>query len=288
LELSQAPVTLYTLHDHWLICPAHVLWKFRRRPCDGPQCIRCSLINGIPPQLWRYTRWPNRCLENADALLAQSHFSAQMHRQAGISQPIRVLPAFSRPLPSSDAEDYRSARPLFAYAGRVEPSKGIEDLVRAFRKRPQYDLVVAGAGSLLEKLRAEYADCPHIRFLGGVLHGEIASLFSASMAVISPTWGPEAFLLVNAEAMSCGTPVIGRRAGGSVETIERTGGGLIYEQPEELLPLVDRLAGNTTLRAELAERAAKGYREHFSEARWMEQYFETIEEIRDAKGLGNR
>jgi spore coat protein SA len=177
---------------------------------------------------------------------------------------------------------------LFAYAGRVEPSKGIEDLVRAFRKRPQYDLVVAGAGSLLAKLQAEYEDCPHIRFLGSVSHGEVAALFAASMAVISPTWGPEAFLLVNAEAMACGTPVIGRRAGGSVESIERTGGGLIYEQPEELLPLVDRMASNSTLRAELADLAAKGYRDHFSEARWMEQYFETIKEIGDAKGVGTR
>src|SRR5262249_48430944 len=43
LSMSRAPVTLYTLHEHWLICPTHVLWKNGARTCDKPQCIRCCL-----------------------------------------------------------------------------------------------------------------------------------------------------------------------------------------------------------------------------------------------------
>jgi glycosyltransferase involved in cell wall biosynthesis len=283
LALSRAPVTLYTTHDHWLVCPAHVLWKFRSRPCDGPQCIRCSVVTGIPPQWWRYTKWAGRCLERVDAILAPSRFTAERHRAAGIDRPIHVLNSFSQPLSTADAADYRSPRPLFVYAGRIEASKGVEHLVRSFRERPGYDLLVAGAGSLLERLRADHADCPHIRFLGSLPHGEIAALYRAAVAVVSPTWGPEAFPLVNIEALSCGTPVIGRRAGGSVEAIERTGGGLIYDRPEELLPLVDRLAGDLGLRRELGQRGAEGYQRHYSEERWMAQYFGVIEEIAEAR-----
>jgi glycosyltransferase involved in cell wall biosynthesis len=88
---------------------------------------------------------------------------------------------------------------------------------------------------------------------------------------------------VSIEAMSCSTPVIGRRAGGSVEAIEQTGGGLIYEQPGDLLPLVDRLAGDPGLRQELGRRAAEGYRRHFSEEHWMAQYFAAIGEIAAAR-----
>jgi glycosyltransferase involved in cell wall biosynthesis len=284
LEMSRAPVTLYTTHDHWLVCPAHILWKYRRRPCDGPECLRCSLVTGIPPQLWRYTAWPDRCLSHVDAILAPSRFIALKHREGGVKRPIRLMHSFSKPLPPPEATDYRSGRPLFVYAGRVEPSKGVAHLVRAFRERPGYDLLVAGDGSLLERMRREYADCPHIRFLGPLPHGEVAALYEAALAVISPTWGPEAFCLVNIEALSCGTPVIGRRAGGSVEAIEKTGGGLIYEREEDLLPLVDRVAGDPGLRADLADRAARGYRDYFSEERWMEQYFELIEEIAGAGG----
>mgnify|MGYP003397303153 FL=1 len=97
--------------------------------------------------------------------------------------------------------------------------------------------------------------------------------------MIIPTWGPEAFPLVNIEAMSCGTPVIARRAGGSAEAIERTGGGLVYEEPGGLLSRVDRLAADPALRQDLAARAGEGYRRHYSEERWMERYFELIGQL---------
>ena len=101
--------------------------------------------------------------------------------------------------------------------------------------------------------------------------------------MVSPTWGPEAFPLVNIEAMSCGIPVIARRTGGSAESIERTGGGLVYDEPEELLPLLDRIANEPALRRELSANAVEGYRNHFSETRWMEQYFELIRNVSQTK-----
>jgi glycosyltransferase involved in cell wall biosynthesis len=228
--------------------------------------------------LWRYTGYLRRCLEHVDAILAPSEYTAERHRADGIERPIHVLNSFSRPPPGATG-DYRSDRPLFAYAGRVEPSKGVEQMVEAFRQRPGYRLLVAGDGSLLGQLRARYADVPHIRFLGPLPHGEVAALFRDAVAVISPTWGPEAFPLVNIEAMSCGTPVIARRAGGSAEAIERTGGGLVYEEPGGLLSRVDRLAADPALRQELAARAGEGYRRHYSEERWMAQYFELIGQL---------
>jgi len=39
---SRAPVNLYTLHDHWLLCPTHVFWKNNSKQCDGPTCFRCG------------------------------------------------------------------------------------------------------------------------------------------------------------------------------------------------------------------------------------------------------
>jgi glycosyltransferase involved in cell wall biosynthesis len=279
LELSRAPVTLYTTHDHWLVCPTHVLWKYGRRPCDSRQCLRCSLVSGTPPQFWRYGGWAQRCLEHIDVLLSPSRFTADKHREGGVTQPIRVMNSFSRPMPAPGATDFRTQQPLFVYAGRVEASKGVQDLVLAFRERPRYELAIAGEGSLLDRLRLEAADCPNIRLLGVLPHGELASLYEAATAVVSPTWGPEAFPLVNIEALSCGTPVIGRRAGGSVEAIERTGGGLIYEQPDELLPLVDRLASDPALREKLGRLAAEGYAQFYSEDVWMTEYFRVIDEI---------
>ena len=48
-------IKLYTAHEHWLVCPTHVLWRHNREVCTGRQCFRCSLHYRRPPQLWRHT-----------------------------------------------------------------------------------------------------------------------------------------------------------------------------------------------------------------------------------------
>ena len=46
---------LYMAHEHWLVCPSHVLWRHNREACSGRECLRCVLTYRRPPQLWRYT-----------------------------------------------------------------------------------------------------------------------------------------------------------------------------------------------------------------------------------------
>lgn len=285
IPMSRAPVTLYTTHDHWLFCPTHVLWKNRSRPCDRPTCFTCSIRSGIPPQLWRHTGLVRRCLRHVDALLCPSEFTARLHREAGIDAPVHVHRWYSRMTPAS-AESNRSrlaARadqpPLFAFAGRLVASKGIDHLLEAFARRPGYRLDVAGDGPLRDGLQRRYAAYPHMRFLGAISGSELEKLLCRVHAVILPAWGPEAGPLSLLEAQACGAPAVVRRAGGSAETIELTGGGLVYDRTEELLPLVDRLAGDLALCRSLSERAAAGSREHFTEERWMEQYFGIIRQV---------
>lgn len=290
LQLSQAPVTLYTTHDHWLVCQAHVLWKNRNRPCDSPQCFRCSMLSGIPPQLWRYSRLLERSLEHVDTILVPSQFTADKHREAGIRRPIKVLNSFSRLAANSGGGegDYQSDKPLFVYAGRLEKSKGVDQLLESFCLRPDYNLFIAGDGSLAGEIKNFCNDWSHIRYMGSLEADRLLALFRAADAVVSPTWGPEAFPLVNIEALAMGTPVIARRSGGSMEAIERTGGGLTYDDPEELIPLLDRIASNPGLRKNLATKALAGYQRYYTEERWMEQYFELIRNIspaNDATGL---
>ena len=49
-------IKLYTLHEYWLVCPTHVLFRFDRAACTRPHCFTCALIYKIPPQLWRVSR----------------------------------------------------------------------------------------------------------------------------------------------------------------------------------------------------------------------------------------
>ncbi len=55
LSMGKNAVRIMTAHEHWLICPMHLLWKYGKKPCDGEDCVRCMLAGRRPPQLWRYT-----------------------------------------------------------------------------------------------------------------------------------------------------------------------------------------------------------------------------------------
>jgi hypothetical protein len=65
-------IKLYTAHEHWLVCPTHVLWRHQREPCPARQCVRCQLAYRRPPQIWRYTGYLERQLAHVDRFIAGS------------------------------------------------------------------------------------------------------------------------------------------------------------------------------------------------------------------------
>ena len=283
LEMSKAPVTLYTLHEHWLLCPMHIFWKNKVQPCDRPQCIRCCLRSGIPPQLWRYTDLIQRGLAHVDALLAPSEFTAERHREAGLRLPIHVLPLFSNIEPRSPIEKGVLGRPYFLYVGRVTASKGIAVLLEDFLPIHDYDLIVVGDGDLRAALQRQYADSPHIRFLGPRSHHELIPLYQQATALILPSLAPESFGLSVIESFACGTPAIVHAAGGNREPINTTGGGYLYESREELYHALTALAEDAGVRETMGRRARRGYEQYYTEQRYVGAYLDLIGAIRQHK-----
>ncbi|HEU5153530.1 MAG TPA: glycosyltransferase, partial [Gemmatimonadales bacterium] len=60
---------LYMAHEHWLVCPTHVLWRHGREVCTGRECVRCQLHYRRPPQVWRNTGFLERQLHHVDAFI---------------------------------------------------------------------------------------------------------------------------------------------------------------------------------------------------------------------------
>jgi glycosyltransferase involved in cell wall biosynthesis len=278
ISWSRAPVTLYSVHEHWLLCPTHVLWKNKSRACERPTCFSCSIISGIPPQLWRYTRRLERALDNVDTLLAPSEYTAKRHREAGIKCPIHILPLFSglEPPPSAPPQP---ARPRFLYVGRLTLSKGIVQLLDEFTNLPHYDLRVIGDGELREELENRFAAYSHISFLGRVPQSALVGEYQAATALIFPPLAPETFGLSIVEAFACGTPVIVRDAGGCREPVEATGGGLIYRTPEELRAALSRLAQDRELRETLARRGREGFFRLYRLDCHLENYLRLVDSV---------
>ncbi|MDQ6700541.1 MAG: glycosyltransferase, partial [Acidobacteriota bacterium] len=88
---------LYTIHEHWLLCPMHTLFRDNREPCEEKKCIRCALNYHRPPQLWRYTNAMREAVRHVDAFLAPTDFSRELHLASGLPMNIVTLPNFHDP-----------------------------------------------------------------------------------------------------------------------------------------------------------------------------------------------
>jgi glycosyltransferase involved in cell wall biosynthesis len=275
-------VKLYTLHEHWLICPMHVLWKRDREACDRPECLKCCLHARRPPQLWRYTGRLARDLRHIDRFIAPSRFTRDRHRQAGLDLPMSVLPHFV-PAADADAVGPPHARPYFLFVGRLVRPKGVDTLLRVFRRYRDADLLIVGDGDQAGALRAMAADLPHVRFLGATDQRDLRALYRHAIALVMPSVGYEVFGIVLLEAFAARTPVIVRDLGGAAELVEDSSGGLLFRSDDELASALARLQAAPELARALGEAGYRAYLATWSEAPHLDAYLAMVRQEQERK-----
>jgi len=271
-------VKLYTTHEHWLICPMHVLWKFNSRACEKPECLRCALAAKRPPQLWRYTDMLARASEHVDQFVSPSRFTARMHAERGFPQPVGHLPYFTDRADRDwqDPSPRPQERPYFLFVGRLEAIKGLQSLIEAWEKVTDCDLLVAGAGNFEGPLRAQAAANPRVKFLGALPQRELGALYAHALACLVPSITYETFGIIIIEAFARKTPVIARDLGALPEVIEDSGGGFVYRTDEELLAAIRRLADKPELRGELGDRGYQAFLRWWSREAHLKLYFDLL------------
>lgn len=284
-------VTLYEAHEHWLVCPTHVLWRHGREVCTGRECVRCSLAYRRPPQLWRYTGLLERKLDKVDAFIAKSEFSRAKHREFGFGRDMAVIPYF---LTEAGTEAFAgtgagkagagSRRAYFLFVGRLERIKGLDEVIPAMRGYPEADLVIAGAGDHEARLRMLARGIENVRFLGRVDQATLSTLYRDAVALIVPSVCWETFGIILIEAFQQGTPVIARRIGPFPEIVALSGGGLLFDDTSSLHDAMRTLQGDATRREELARRARRGFEENWSERAVIPRYLDLIGDIAERTG----
>jgi glycosyltransferase involved in cell wall biosynthesis len=281
-------VKLYTTHEHWLVCPMHVLWKNNREPCVTPTCLRCTLRFRRPPQLWRYGSLMERAVREIDMFLAPSRFTLGMHRERGFEGPMRHLPNFIPATESSEpAQPHASTAPYFLVAGRLERVKGVQTLIEIFRSYDRAELVVAGDGHYGDELRRLAGGLSHVRFVGSVPFAELRRLYAGAVALLVPSVGYETFGMVTLEAFAERTPAIVRRLGGLPEAVDDSGGGYTFTTDDELVEAMEALRTQPDLRRDLGERGYRGLLEYWTTEPHLRRYFETIHDVRGLRSQMN-
>jgi glycosyltransferase involved in cell wall biosynthesis len=273
-------IKLYTTHEHWLVCPMHVLWKFNREVCTTKSCFSCQLKGKRPPQFWRKTGLLEKMLRHVDCFLSPSRFTLHKHLESGLNIPIRHLPYFlPTPKRAPPQVENRPERPFFLFAGRLEQIKGVQNLIPVFQKQTKYDLLVAGDGEYKETLVKQAAGCENIKFLGRLDQAALQGLYHSAVAVIVPSICYETFGIIIIEAFSQKTPVIVNDLGALPEVIEDSGGGFIYKNQDELWTAMNKVAEDSALRDSLGEKGFKAFLKYWNEEAHLSQYLGLIEQL---------
>jgi glycosyltransferase involved in cell wall biosynthesis len=271
-------VKMYTAHEHWLICPMHVLWKYNSRLCEKPECFRCMILSGRPPQIWRYTNLLKKTSQHVDQFVSPSRFTAFMHAERGFLNPMAQLPDFmdrvdddwEKPGPRPQE------KPYFLFVGRLEPIKGLQTLIDVWNSLPDFDLLVVGTGKQEKALRAQAGPNPCIKFLGALPQRDLGTLYYHALACIVPSITYETFGMIIVESFARKTPAIVRDLGALPEIIHESGGGFVYRTHEELLGAIHRIAASRTLRDELGEKGYRAFIERWSREAHLKLYFDFL------------
>ena len=280
LELEQGgPLRLLSAHEHWLVCPMHILWKYNREVCEKPQCITCSLQGRRLPQLWRYTSLRDRALATLDALICGSEAMIEHHRARGIRVPMTHLPTFVPEEWAIEVTPLSHPRPYLALAGRLIKAKGQDEVIPLMRRLPTADLLIAGAGPYERHLRKVAAGLDNVRFLGHLDGGALGGLLAGARATVVPSRCHEAFANVPLESFCVGTPVVARRQSALEEAVERTGGGLLFSTEGELIDALQTLLADDALAHRLGDAGRHAAATIWSEDVHLDGYLGLIDEL---------
>lgn len=160
-------------------------------------------------------------------------------------------------------------RPILVVAGRVQPLKDQELAVCALSALHRIRgsapvLIIAGETtpgdegyrSDLRSLAAELGVEQDVRFVGALTREALAELFVAATLTLV-TSRSETFGLVALESAACGTPVVGFRGSGMMESIAEGVSGVLVDSrdPQDWAVAIARLLDDEVVRVELSTTA---------------------------------
>jgi glycogen(starch) synthase len=251
LHASGVPV-LYMLHDRWVLYerPGSVFVPWAR-----VERVAAKLLGEPPIAREGVVCFNSRWLRDEHARLGWRPRDAHV---IPCGLPSRMLEQAPQRPASRGAE-----RLLFA--GRIDPSKGVDDAVAALSGLPErVTLSIAGLATVPgygDRVRAEAARlgvAERVRWLGELTRPQLVDAFAAHDVLVYPSREPESFGLGILEGQAAGLVAVTSAPGGPREFLRDGANCLLHEpgDPAGLVSAIRRLLDEP----QLAERLRAGGR----------------------------
>jgi glycosyltransferase involved in cell wall biosynthesis len=233
-------------------------------------------------------------MRHISRFMAASHMTAEMYsRNFGIDpakiEVITPIGVDTQHFSPSEPRPLDPRRAMVGFAGRLEPHKGVEDLVEAVsrcRSATGLDirLEVCGRGSLAPWLEDMALSCDWLTVRGLMPNRDVPAflrsldVFALPARVLPDHEEHDAHALL--EALACGLPCIATRSGINTELLS-DGSGILVEpqQPLELAAALGDLIRDLDRRRELASRARMRAVTDFDNHRLAERKTEFFEKV---------
>jgi glycosyltransferase involved in cell wall biosynthesis len=291
LPLLETVPSIYYTMTYKTVCPTGLKWLPTGVPCvnrAGVACLRqgCLTMAGFGPLMVQRYLW-RRNRHALSAVIGSSNAVRHQLEADGVAVHGVIWPGTPVVRPRAPLSD----PPTVTYAGRLAPEKGVEVLIRAFRRAqercPNARLLIAGSGpeeSALRALVTQVGMSDAIELHGQLANGRLHALLNRGWVHAVPSRWPEPFGLTATESMMRGTAVITSDIGGLAESVVQDVTGLRVVPGDEIA-LADALGRVLADRA-LAERLGAAGRRRALDFFSIEQCVSQFETLYAALGAG--
>ena len=187
------------------------------------------------------------------------------HRQARIAPSVKVHAVVHNGI---DTDLFLPAnapsRDYLLFLGSMNYQKGVHLAIDAAKRLNQRLIIAAKCQEPHELAYFESHIAPHlshrISYVGEVGGSQKVALLANAQALIFPALWEESFGLVMAEALSCGTPVVGFDIGAASEIVDHAKTGFLVQNLDEMVESLGQLDSLDPLHARQIATARFDYR----------------------------
>ncbi|OGF68283.1 MAG: hypothetical protein A2Y62_02935 [Candidatus Fischerbacteria bacterium RBG_13_37_8] len=185
----------------------------------------------------------------------------------------------------------RNSKLNLIYLGNLQPSKGIEDVIKSIAVLKLYygnmNFELNVAGSWLDKVTKDKCiklciekELPVIFHQQVIGYEKIAFLTSADIFIFPPR-EPEGHPWVIIEAMAAGLPIISTDQGAITESVIDGINGFIVakKNPEQIAEKIRFLVENPELRITMGKESRRLYEENFTEEKMVENLIHAFDSV---------
>lgn len=281
-SLRRADIPLvYTAHNFRFVCAVGTFHR-KGKPCF--ECLDASTFRGVL----------HRCYENSavrtfplslgisradllrepDIVVTMSERSAGLLMRAGVTEDrIRIVPNFAEQNTFHNVS--RTPRRGWVYAGRLEPEKGVVELIDAWPTA--LELTIAGSGSLSEVVRTKVEKKSNMVFRGNMPRAEVLALLAGAEGLVFPSlWTETAPAMTYVDALSVATPTLALTGNAVADDVRKRETGVTFDRFDQIRASVTQMQ---RVSEELRARCEEVFRQEYSRLNWVKRMIRVYQEV---------